>query len=290
MKINPIACWQGKTMIKEAPNKAVNHEISIQGARIFVYEQGTGSPVLFLHGSPDSHDMWLPVLPYLGTDKRFIIPDLPGFGQSMLPNSFSLSLDNMADFIRELLAQLEVREPITLVTSDFGGHYGLAFMVKYPHLVRGVAISNTNFFRDYKWHFAAQLYRMPVLGEILLGTSTRSVLRSTLKGISPKMPDSYIDASYDKGFGSARVRKTILRMYRERASSDFAGWDDKLVKILNEKPAIVLWGDKDPFISSAYGDKWGKAQVHHFKDYGHWLPLEATEEYADALLKWMNAI
>lgn len=280
-------------MIKDAPQAtatATKHEIQIQGAKIFVHEEGTGSPVLFLHGSPDSHDMWLPVLPHLGTNKRFIIPDLPGFGDSTLPDNFSLSLDNMAAFIHELLAQLEVREPITLVTTDFGGHYGLAFMVKYPQLVRGVAISNTNFFRDYKWHFFASLYRIPVLGEILVGSASRSMMAKTLKDVSPKMPQTYIDSSYDRGFGSPRVRKTILRMYRERASSDFTGWEDKLLKLLNEKPAIVLWGDKDPFISPAYGDKWGKAEVHHFAEYSHWLPLEATEAYAATLLKWMNRL
>lgn len=34
-----------------------NHEFKIQGAKILVYETGQGSPVLFLHGSPDSHDI-----------------------------------------------------------------------------------------------------------------------------------------------------------------------------------------------------------------------------------------
>jgi pimeloyl-ACP methyl ester carboxylesterase len=62
------------------------------------------------------------------------------------------------------------------------------------------------------------------------------------------------------------------------------------VKILNGKPAIVLWCDKDPFISPAFGDKWGKAQVHHFKDYGHWLPLEASAEYGNALREWINTL
>ena len=278
-------------MIKEAAKTdGKKHEVLAQEARIFVCEQGEGSPVLFLHGSPDSHDMWLPVLPYLGDDKRFIIPDLPGFGQSTLPDSFSLSLDNMADFVRDLLAQLDVHEPVTLVTTDFGVHYGMAFMVKYPQLVRGAAISNSNFFRDYNWHFFAQLYRLPVLGELLIASASRSMMRSTLKSMAPAMPESYIDSSYDKGFGSASVRKTILRMYRERESKDFAGWDDKLLRLLEEKPAIVLWGDKDPFISPDFGDRWGKAEVHHFKDFSHWLPLEASAEYGAALLQWMDRL
>src|SRR5688572_14474614 len=200
------------------------HEFTIQGAKIVTYESGQGAPVLLLHGSPDTHDMWLPVMSRLNDDVRSIALDLPGFGESTLPANFALTLDNMADFVREFIAAMGIHEPVTLVTTDFGGHYGMAFLVKYPQMVRGIAISNTNFFSNYRWHFFARLYRVPVLGEILVGGVTRSLMRSTLKNYAPALPDSYIDSSYEPGFGSARVRKTILRMYRERDSKDFTGW------------------------------------------------------------------
>ena len=156
--------------------------------------------------------------------------------------------------------------------------------------MRGIAISNTNFFHDYDWHFFAKLYRVPLIGELLVATASRDMMRKTLKGVSPALPDSYIDRSYDTGFGSTKVRKTILRMYRERSSKDFSGWDDKLLTILEEKPAIVLWGDKDPFITPDYAERWGNAEVHHFEEYSHWLPLEAPVEYAEILARWMKSI
>lgn len=266
------------------------HEMTIKDAHIVAYEKGQGMPVLFLHGSPDSHDMWLPLMAYLADDVRSIALDLPGFGQSTLPQHFQLTLGNMADFIHDLLISLKISEPITLVTSDFGGHYGLAFAVKYPDFVRGIAISNTNFFTDYQWHFFAKLYRMPLIGELLLATATRSTMRKTLKGVSPAMPDSYIETSYDSGFGSASVRKTMLRMYRERDSKDFADWEDKFIALTDKKPVIVLWGDKDPFITPSYAERFGKAEVHHFEDYSHWLPLEAPSHYANVLLPWLKQL
>lgn len=275
---------------KNAAGELVRHEVTVNGAKIVAYERGAGAPVLMLHGSPDSHDMWLPVMELLQGDVRAIAPDLPGFGESTLPTDFSLTLDSMADFMRDLITALKIHEPVTLVTTDFGGHYGMAFLVKYPGRVRGIAISNTNFFSDYDWHFFAKLYRVPVLGELLLSSASRSMMSKTLKNVSPALPDSYIDSSYDNGFGSAKVRKTMLRMYRSRSANDFKGWEDKLLTLLETKPAIVLWGDKDPFITPAYADRYGKAQVHHFTDYSHWLPLEATQEYADVLLRWLKTI
>ena len=266
------------------------HTLNIRGMEIFVHEHGGGLPLLLLHGSPDSGDMWFPLIDHLGDNFRYIAPDLPGFGQSTLSEDFGLALDDMADFIHDLIKALNIEEPVALVTTDFGGHYGLAFTVKYPELVRGVAISNTNFFHDYEWHFFAKMYRVPLLGELLVNSASRSMMHKTLKSVSPAMPESYIEHSYDKGFGSKSVRKTILRMYRSRSSSDFVGWEDKLISLLQEKPAIVLWGDQDPFISPEYAERFGKAQVHHFKDYSHWLPLEAPAGYAQVLLPWLKTL
>jgi pimeloyl-ACP methyl ester carboxylesterase len=275
---------------KHQTTTLARREFTIQGAKIVAHEQGQGAPILLLHGSPDTHAMWLPLMEHLTGQYRCIALDLPGFGESTLPANFSLSLDNEADFIRDLVNALGIREPVTLVTTDFGAHYGLAFLVKYPDRVRGVAISNTNFFSDYQWHFFAKLYRAPFLGELLMASATRSVMRSTLKKVAPALPDSYIDRSFDSGFGSPAARKAILRMYRERPSKDFIGWEDKLLKLLDTKPAIVLWGDKDPFASPTIADRFGKAQVHHFKDFSHWLPLEAPAEYAAALLPWLKTL
>lgn len=278
------------TQAKSKHSSHVKHECWVKGAKINVHEFGAGLPVLFLHGSPDTHDMWLPVIERMNGEVHSIAIDLPGFGESTLPDNFTLTLDNIADFIHDLLSELHINEPVTLVTTDFGGHYSMAFIVKYPQLVRGIAISNTNFFQDYHWHFVAKLYRLPMLGELLVRSASRSMMRKTLKGVSPALPDSYIENSYDSGFGSARVRKTILRMYRERSPGDFAGWEEKLLIILEEKPAIVLWGDKDPFITPNYAERFGQADVHHFANYSHWLPLEAPDEYVAVLLPWLRTI
>lgn len=264
--------------------------LAIAKARIVVHEHGNGMPVLLLHGSPDTHAMWLPLMEHLQGGVRCIAPDLPGFGESTLPQDFPLTLDNMADFVRNLLAAMEVNEPAVLITTDFGAHYGLAALVKYPHLVRGIAISNTSFFQDYEWHFFAKLYRMPLVGELLMATASRSVLEKTLRKVAPALPDSYIDDSYGTGFGSSYVRKTILRMYRERSSRDFSGWEEKLMEILQRKPALVLWGDRDPFISPAYAERWGAATVRHFPEFSHWLPVEAPAEYAAALMPWLRSL
>lgn len=263
--------------------------VTVSGATIAYYERGQGIPVLLLHGSPDTHAMWLPVIDRLADQARCIAIDLPGFGDSTLPADFALTLDHMADFMRDLLTALAITEPVVLLTTDFGGHYGLAFASKYPDLVRGVAVSNTNFFHDYRWHSAAQMYRTPLVGELLLAISSKRMVGGAIKSSAPALPDSYIDSSYATGFGSHKVRETILRMYRERDSRDFLGWEDRWLAFAQRKPVIVLWGDQDPFITPAYAERFG-GQVRHFAEYSHWLPLEAPDRYAETVRSWLATI
>jgi pimeloyl-ACP methyl ester carboxylesterase len=267
----------------------MERKLTIDGAEVYVKEAGAGVPVIMLHGSPDSGDMWQPLIKRLGDQVRSIAPDLPGFGRSTLPKDFRLTLEHYADFMVALLDGLGVHEPVHLISSDFGTHYAMALLAKYPDRVRGVVVSNSAFHRDYRWHGFARLYRVPLLGEFLLAGSTKDTIVKALKGFAPALPDEYIEASYPSGFGSRRVRQTILRMYRERNSSDFVGWDEKVQKLLKEKPSLVLWGDLDPFADKAFADKFGAQQVHHFPQYSHWLPLEAPDLYAEKLKAWLAA-
>ncbi|MER2582821.1 MAG: alpha/beta fold hydrolase, partial [Candidatus Competibacter sp.] len=71
-------------MISKAFNKI---QISTTGAAIFMEHGGSGRPVLFLHGYPQTHAMWHRVAPQLTSEFRVICPDLRGYGDSSKPKS-----------------------------------------------------------------------------------------------------------------------------------------------------------------------------------------------------------
>src|SRR5437762_480608 len=73
--------------------------VTINGAEIFVKDVGQGVPLLMLHGSPDTAEMWEPLMERLKDKVRCIAIDLPGFGRSTMPANFSMSVDNFADFV-----------------------------------------------------------------------------------------------------------------------------------------------------------------------------------------------
>ena len=62
----------------------------IQGVNVYLTDCGSGSPILFLHGAPDSAEMWRSVIEHLKAQHRCFAPDLPGFGRSLAPADFNL--------------------------------------------------------------------------------------------------------------------------------------------------------------------------------------------------------
>jgi pimeloyl-ACP methyl ester carboxylesterase len=66
----------------------------------------------------------------------------------------------------------DVKQPIDLVAHDFDGPFGFAWAIRHPDAVRRIVAINTLFFSDYHWHFWAQVWRTPVLGELSMAVMT----------------------------------------------------------------------------------------------------------------------
>lgn len=251
-----------------------------QQQQTHVVESGSGPAVVLLHGNPDTHAVWAPVVERLAARHRCITPDLPGFGRSRAPDDFDCSLAAQGAWVAGLLDQLGL-DRVHLVVHDVGGAYGLAFASQNPHRLRSLTIFNTNFFPDYKWHFWARVWRTRVLGEIAMAIANRPLFVRELRRGSPNMTTEYARAAYAE-FGRD-ARRMVLRWYRAMDPEVYVGWDDKLLAATARTPTQVLWGDRDPFVSPATAERYGAGSVQHFADHGHWLMIEDPDAAASAI-------
>src|SRR3954451_18246245 len=91
------------------------------GVELNVVESGEGSPVLLLHGFPDSHRLWRKQIPALASSgHRVIAPDLPGYGESEAPAEVErYRLRNLLKVVTDLLDQLALQR-VSLVGHDWG--------------------------------------------------------------------------------------------------------------------------------------------------------------------------
>jgi pimeloyl-ACP methyl ester carboxylesterase len=236
---------------------------------------GAAAVPLYLHGVPSNSDEWVAFLERSGG----LAVDLPGFGRSGKPGYLKYTIDEYDRFIERFLDEVEV-ERVQLVVHDWGA-VGLAFAQRLPERVERVAIVNAvPFLPGYRWHRTARIWRTPGLGELAMGSTSRRVLRllSRESNATPgPMPDAWLDgvlAHFDQG-----TQRAILRLYRSSPSEVLARAGARLGTL--EMPALVVWGERDPYIPARFGSEYARALPHaellELPDAGHWPWLDRPD-------------
>ena len=100
-------------------------------------EEGSGDPVLFIHGNPTSCYLWRNVMPHLASDARCLALDLIGMGRSDKPD-LDYRLVDHARYVDGFIAALGL-ERLTLVLHDWGSALGFHYARRHAANVRGIA-------------------------------------------------------------------------------------------------------------------------------------------------------
>jgi len=116
---------------------------SVNGKQIAYVEEGSGDPIVLLHGNPTSSFLWRNVVPELVQSGRVIVPDLIGQGDSeKLPTSDGpgrYTLEVAYSYVDGLLETIGANENVTLVIHDWGSALGFLWATRHAAAVKGVA-------------------------------------------------------------------------------------------------------------------------------------------------------
>jgi pimeloyl-ACP methyl ester carboxylesterase len=223
------------------------------------------APILYLHGNPVAGWQWEPFLARTGG----IAPDLPGYGQSGKPGDFDYTIGGYDRFIESFLDQLGL-ERVTLIMHDWGS-VGLAFAQRLPDRVERIVLTSiVPFVPGYRWHRFARGWRRPVVGELLMGFTTRGAFRRTL-------PAEVADRAYDEfDHGTQRA---VLRLYRASPPEVLAQAGERLGEL--RCPTLIEWPTADPYIGAEFGQKLvdalGGPTELNMVEAGHYPWLERPE-------------
>ncbi|MCW5877796.1 MAG: alpha/beta fold hydrolase [Anaerolineales bacterium] len=102
-------------------------------------ENGSGKPLLLIHGFPFSSRMWAAQSDALGA--RLLAPDLPGFGDSAAVDA--ASVESYAEDCVALLDALDILEPVAVGGLSMGGYIALAFARLFPERVGALLLLST---------------------------------------------------------------------------------------------------------------------------------------------------
>ncbi len=111
--------------------------IEVEGSNIHYVEEGTGDPILFLHGNPTSSYLWRNIIPYAAEIGRAIAPDLIGMGKSDKPDIEYRFFDHVR-YIEGFIEALGLQN-ITLVVHDWGSGLGFHYASRHEGNTKGVA-------------------------------------------------------------------------------------------------------------------------------------------------------
>jgi haloalkane dehalogenase len=117
------------------------HWLEFEGRRMHYVDEGSGDPVLLVHGEPTWSFLWRKIVPQL--PGRAVAPDLIGFGRSDKPDDVGwYSYDRHVASLGRLVEALDLRN-LTVVVHDWGGPIGLRMAVEHDDRVDRLVILNT---------------------------------------------------------------------------------------------------------------------------------------------------
>ena len=82
--------------------------LEVKGSKIHYVEEGSGDPILFLHGNPTSNYLWRNVIPHLSKQGRCIAPDLIGMGKSDKPD-INYGFDDTYEYLLGFIEKMNLK-------------------------------------------------------------------------------------------------------------------------------------------------------------------------------------
>jgi len=255
---------------------------------------GHGPAVILLHGYAETSRMWRPLMPLLAEKFTVIAPDLPGIGESSIPET-GIDMITSANRIHALVRSLGV-EKARVVGHDIGLMVAYAYAAKFPTETEKLAVmdaflpgvegweaiyDNPNF-----WHFR------------FLGPTPEALVKGR-----ERIYFEYFwnDFAADKNHSIPEVdRKAYTESYskpgRMRAAwTYFASWPQlakdfaQLSQTKLTMPVLSIGGEKS--LGSPLGQQMklvaNDVTVIVLKDAGHWILEEKPKETTDALVKFL---
>lgn len=268
--------------------------VIVEGVRTPYLEAGetaSGTAVVFVHGNPGSGHDWVELTGRVGEFARVVAPDMPGFGQAEKPERFDYTVRGYAAHLAAFLDALGILRA-HLVLHDFGGPWGLAWAAAHPASLASLTLINTGYIPGYRWHFAARIWRLPIVGEAFQRLTTRKAFHALMRLASPRrrLPEAFVERMYRDY--DAGTRAAVLKLYR---ATDIARLACELEPGLRALrcPVQVIWGKRDLFLPYRYAfaqrQVFPEARIHLLDDSGHFPYADAPAAVADLLLPFLRA-
>lgn len=246
--------------------------VLIDNLKINYKEEGSGEPLVLLHGWKNDLEIWNPIAPFLN-NYRIIRLDLPGFGESDSPSE-AWDVSDYAEFLNKFLEKLDISK-IILVGHSFGGRVAIKFSVLHPEKVFKLILVDSGGVRlkPIKRFFAFILAK---LGKVLIFLPFIKIEEIKEKFYKAIKAGDYLEKN-------PVLKQTFLKVIAEDLREEA-----KKIRV----PTLIIWGERDIITSleeaKILQQSIPKSQLEIIKDVGHLSFLEKEKEFLDILRNFLN--
>ncbi|HSO95564.1 MAG TPA: alpha/beta fold hydrolase [Acidimicrobiia bacterium] len=234
--------------------------------------------VVLVHGVPDTADLWAPLVERLERDD-VVCPSLPGFG-TPVPAGFGCTKDEYATWLVQELRGFD--EPVDVVGHDWGSLLVQRVATTNPELLRSWVLADGAVSEVFRWHDLAEQWQTAGVGEQIMELMVGDVVVDALR------EGGHPNAAAAVTHIDDRMKAAVLALYR--SAVHVAGeWTPG--PVAGQRPALVLWGERDPYGPPEYGRAAAAQAGAEFitLDAGHWSLVERPDDAAAALARFWAA-
>lgn len=273
-----------------------SHWFEYDGIAMHYVDEGTGIPVLMLHGNPTWSFLYRNVIRRIEGSCRSIAPDYPGFGFSDHPPNYGYTPQEHSQWVNALIDHLCL-DPFILVVQDWGGPIGLSIAVERAQDVAGLVILNT-------WCWPPPLDMR--IFSLLLGGALGKYLNLQCNFFArrivswslahPESKTSEVLKAYTDPFPTSSSRMGTYVFPRSiRGSAEWLETIEGKLARLQDKPVELVWAMQDVvFGNESIIERWlnyfPDAPLDRIADAKHYLQEDNPERVAAGIQRLLDRL
>ncbi len=276
-----------------------SHYAYINKFKYHYIDEGSGDPVIMLHGNPTWSFYYRAMINGIIPVHRAIAVDHIGCGLSDKPHSkdYDFRLQSRVDDLETFIDSLDLKRPITLILHDWGGMIGTIYALNHIEKIGRIVITNTSGFlppggKRIPFRLWITKNISPFATPAVLGFNLfayAALFMAPFKRL-PKDVQAGLIAPYNCWGNRMATLKFVQDIPLDASDPSYElvkYADDNLYK-LSSIPMLICWGKHDFVFDLAYYEEWKNrfpnAQAHLFSDAGHYL----LEDVPDKMVLLVN--
>ncbi|MDB2325443.1 alpha/beta fold hydrolase [Candidatus Arcticimaribacter forsetii] len=251
-----------------------SHFMSVDGLEVHYKDEGSGTPIILLHGTSASLHTWDGWTKELTINNyRVIRMDLPAFGITGANKDNLYDLPSYSKFLTDFVNQLEL-DKFILAGNSLGGSISWHYTSSNPEKVQKLILLDPAGFPSKKERpLVFELAEIPILNQILKHITPKSLIKDNLEQVY--FDDSKVTENLVDRYHQMILRKGSRAAFIERAKLEGQDYTELLYTI--KSPTLIIWGEDDLWIPVEDGFKFKERMANSnlviMKETGH-VPME----------------